>query len=214
MWLLVIILPIGQHGSQLRVKGRTQGTAVRFTRRCKTHLPTYIIENPPTVSAQAMFSVSILRLCFWLSICNEDSSKKDKETKIKTFYHPHYLSFSQLYQKCGPHLFFSVSSIKLKIPYLCTGFLFYYVFSVNQHKERPYIFTQFHKMLDLFWIDVHPQFWIFLFLWSLVISVMRNAHKLMTNEPHVIQRFFSSQKKKYLWFNFSFLFWLNVICDI
>lgn len=54
---------LGHCGSKPKVKGRT---AVRSTGRCKTHLPTYIIENPPTVSAQTLLPLSLSSVSFSL----------------------------------------------------------------------------------------------------------------------------------------------------
>lgn len=47
---------LGHCGSKPKVKGRT---AVRSAGRWKTHLPTYIIENPPTVIAQTLLPLSL-----------------------------------------------------------------------------------------------------------------------------------------------------------
>lgn len=61
--------PMGHYGSKL--KGRTLGTAVRSAGRSEAHLPTCIIENPPTVNAQtllsfiSLFSVSFSLLLQW-----------------------------------------------------------------------------------------------------------------------------------------------------
>lgn len=49
-------------GSKPNVKGRP---AVRSTGRCKAHLHTYIIENPPTDNAHALFPLPFFR--FFLS---------------------------------------------------------------------------------------------------------------------------------------------------
>lgn len=82
----------GHCGSKPKVKGRP---AVRSTGRCKAHLHTYIIENPPTDNAHALFPLFLSFLS--VATCNEDNSKKDGPS--------HYLSCYQSgHSLCGLHL--------------------------------------------------------------------------------------------------------------
>lgn len=60
------VAPMGHHGSKPKVKGGTLGTAAGSAGRCRAHLPTSIIENPPTVAAQTPTPLSLF-LNFFLS---------------------------------------------------------------------------------------------------------------------------------------------------
>lgn len=60
------IEPMRYYGSKPKVKGRTLGTAVKSVGRFKAHLPTYIIENPPTVNAHILLPLSLFSVSFSL----------------------------------------------------------------------------------------------------------------------------------------------------
>lgn len=174
------VQPMGHHGSKPKVKGRTLGTAVRSAGRCKALLPTYIIENPPTVNAQILLPLSLFSVSFSLSTCNEDSSKKDKTTENTTFHQSHYLSFTHsYYQVCGPHLcIFAQMSLKLGSGLLYSCLLFCPPASIKCLNLHPK--TQ-HCPQQAAWRclsnHVHIHFWHASPSGSCVISTMRNAYK-------------------------------------
>lgn len=108
------IQPMGYYGSKPKVKGRTLGTAVRSAGRCKALLPTYIIENPPTVNAQTPAS-SFSFFSFFLSLHLQWGQQHVRQNKTE-------YDISSLTLPHSLHLcIFARMSLELQIIFLFTN---------------------------------------------------------------------------------------------